>query len=130
MNFKTMFGLFFISINLFAQIVTTNLQYPTENDSIIIYFDATKGTAGLINETGDVYAHTGVITNLSKDGSDWKYVMAPWAQNYNELKLTRDNANLYHLVIGNPRKFYSDKIKIQCAGKAFGFFNIVHKKRN
>lgn len=107
MNFKTMFGLFFISINLFAQIVTTNLQYPTENDSIIIYFDATKGTAGLINETGDVYAHTGVITNLSKDGSDWKYVMAPWAQNYNELKLTRDNANLYHLVIGNPRKFYS-----------------------
>jgi glycosidase len=107
MNLKTLFGLFFISINLFAQVVTTNLQYPTENDSIIIYFDATQGTGGLKDFTGDVYAHTGVITNLSKDGSDWKYVMAPWNQNYNELKLTRDNANLYHLVIGNPRKFYS-----------------------
>ena len=98
----------FISINLFAQdIVTTNLQYPTQNDSIIIYFDATKGNAGLKDFTGDIYAHTGVITNLSTSGSDWRYVMAPWNQNYTELKLVRDNTNLYHLVIGNPRKFYS-----------------------
>jgi 1,4-alpha-glucan branching enzyme len=108
MKTNTIAILILISINLFAQdIVTTNLQYPTQNDSIIIYFDATKGNAGLKDFTGDIYAHTGVITNLSKSGSDWKYVMAPWNQNYSELKLVRDNANLYHLVIGNPRKFYS-----------------------
>ena len=44
-------------------------------------------TAGLQGFTGDVYAHTGVITNLSIDSHDWKYVMAPWATNYNDIKL-------------------------------------------
>jgi len=50
---------------------------------------------------GDVYAHTGVITDLSVDGHDWKYVMAPWPTNYSDIKLTRDSEDHYHLTIGN-----------------------------
>ena len=92
----------------FSQVVTTSPQYPTENDSIIVYFDATKGDAGLKGFTGDVYAHTGVITNLSKDSHDWKYVMAPWATIYPDIKLTRDSVDHYHLVIGRPRIYYAN----------------------
>ncbi len=92
----------------FAQVVTTVPAFPTENDSIIVYFDATKGDAGLKGYTGDVYAHTGVITNLSTSNSDWKYVMAAWAVNYPDIKLTRDSIDHYHLVIGNPRVYYSN----------------------
>ena len=92
----------------FPQVVTTSPQYPTENDSIIVYFDATKGDAGLKGFTGDVYAHTGVITNLSKDSHDWKYVMAPWATNYPDIKLTRESVDHYHLVIGKPRIYYAN----------------------
>ena len=92
----------------FPQVVTTSPQYPTENDSIIVYFDAKKGDAGLEGFTGDVYAHTGVITNLSKDSHDWKYVMTPWCINYPDIKLTRDSTDHYHLVIGNPRVYYAN----------------------
>ena len=91
----------------FPQIITTSPQFPTENDSVVVYYDATKGDAGLKGFTGDVYAHTGVITNLSKSSSDWKYVMAPWAVNYPDIKMTRDSTDHYHLVIGYPRKYYS-----------------------
>ncbi len=75
-----------ISIS-FSQVVQIQPTFATENDSIVIYFDATKGDAGLKGFTGDVYAHTGVITNLSSGSRDWKYVMAPWATNYDDIKL-------------------------------------------
>ena len=96
------------TITCFSQVVTTFPLHPTENDSIIVYFDAAKGDAGLKGFTGDVYAHTGVITNLSKDTHDWKYVMAPWATNYPDIKLTRDSVDHYHLVIGKPRIYYAN----------------------
>ncbi|MEW5844127.1 MAG: alpha-amylase family glycosyl hydrolase [Bacteroidota bacterium] len=109
MKLRFAFLLLLISTSLFAQSpVTLSPLYASENDSIIVYFDATKGDAGLKGFTGDVYAHTGVITNLSTSGSDWKYVMAPWATNYSDIKLTRDSADHYHLVIGLPRIYYSN----------------------
>ena len=61
-----LFFLFFIAAisNTFSQIVVTVPQYPTENDSIIVYFDATQpGASELLNYTGTVYAHTGVTIN-------------------------------------------------------------------
>ena len=96
--------LLFINV-AFPQIVTTVPALPTENDSIVVYFDATQpGASALLNYTGDIYAHTGVTTNVDK----WRYVMAPWASNYPETKLIRDSANHYHLVIGYPRIYYSN----------------------
>ncbi len=88
--------------------VTSVPEYATENDSIIIYFDATQGDAGLEGFTGDVYAHTGVLTDSSTAPSDWKYVMADWGENYSDIKLTRDSEDHYHLVIGKPRIYYSN----------------------
>ncbi|MCL4550142.1 MAG: alpha-amylase family glycosyl hydrolase [Bacteroidetes bacterium] len=109
MKVRFAFLLVVFTSTLFAQSpVTTSPMFATENDSIIIYFDATKGDAGLMGFTGDVYAHTGVITNLSTSGSDWKYVMAPWAATYPDIKLTRDSADHYHLVIGRPRIYYGN----------------------
>ncbi len=109
MKTRLLFLLFILTAQFsFSQVITTSPQFPTENDSIVVYFDATKGDAGLKGFTGDVYAHTGVITNLSKDSHDWKYVMAPWATNYPDIKLTRDSTDHYHLVIGKPRIYYAN----------------------
>jgi glycosidase len=105
-NFLSLFTLVFCNL-IFPQ-VTSFPEFATENDSIIVYFDATKGDAGLEGFTGDVYAHTGVITNLSTAPSDWKYVMADWGENYPDIKLTRDSTDHYHLVIGRPRIYYSN----------------------
>ncbi|MFH1213297.1 MAG: alpha-amylase family glycosyl hydrolase [Candidatus Neomarinimicrobiota bacterium] len=96
---------------LAAQVVYSDPQYATERDSIVIYFDATQGNAGLLNYTGDVYAHTGVITNLSTQPSDWHYVVTPWpggsgTANTSKNKLVRITTNLYKLTIGYPRIYY------------------------
>jgi len=91
-----------ISSLVFPQI-TSVPEYATENDSIIIYFDATQGGKGLMGYTGDVYAHTGVNTNLG----NWQHVIESWGNNSTQPKLERISANYYKLVIGNPRTFYS-----------------------
>ena len=52
---------FITSIPAYSQVVTTEPEYPTETDSIVIFFDATQpGAEELLNYTGTVYAHTGV----------------------------------------------------------------------
>ncbi|MCD4711153.1 MAG: T9SS type A sorting domain-containing protein [Bacteroidales bacterium] len=98
------FSLF--SILSTAQIITSDPVLPTPGQPVTIYYDATKGTAGLKDFTGDVYAHTGVITNESADLGDWKYVKTTWGVNTPETKLTRESANLYSLEIGPTIRDY------------------------
>ena len=64
------------SYSSLAQIVTSVPAVPTDSQSITITYDATLGTAGLKDYTGDVYAHIGVITDKSSSSTDWKYVVA------------------------------------------------------
>ncbi len=104
-NFFTI--LFFVIITStisFTQIVTTTPEYPTQNDSIVIFFDATQpGATALLNYTGTVYAHTGVTSNLGT----WQHVVGSWGNNTTQPALTRLDANHYKLTIGYPRTFYS-----------------------
>lgn len=87
--------------------VSSDPIYPTEFDSITVYFDATKGDQGLMDYEGDdVYAHTGVITELSTQPSDWKYVIAGWNENIDKAKLTKVGDNLWKLIIGYPHEYY------------------------
>ena len=85
-------------VTVFCQ-VTTNPVLPVITKPVTITFDATQGTAGLKDFTGDVYAHTGVITNKSTSASDWKYVLANWTTNIPKAKLTRVTANTYTFEI-------------------------------
>jgi 1,4-alpha-glucan branching enzyme len=95
-----------IAALLQAQIVTSTPTFPTENDEVTIVFDAALGTAGLKGYTGDVYAHTGVITNLSKDGSDWKYAPT-WLTNTSKYKLTSLGNNKWQLKLSpTVRQYY------------------------
>src|SRR5665647_2516437 len=96
--------------------VTSNPALPNETLPVTITFDATQGTAGLKDYTGDIYAHTGVITDQSTSVSDWKYVIATWTTNIPKAKLTRVTANTYTLEITpDIRSFYGvpagEKIK-------------------
>lgn len=88
--------------------VSSNPALPTDNKPVTITFDATQGTAGLKDFTGDVYAHTGVITDKSASSSDWKYVIAAWNTNIPKAKMTRTGANTYTLEISpDIRTFYN-----------------------
>jgi len=88
---------------LSAQLITSIPAYPTENDSIVIYFDATQGDAGLQGYTGNVYTHTGATIN----GNRWQNVIGSWGNDNTQPQLTRIDTDLYELIIGYPHEFYS-----------------------
>ena len=60
-----------------AQIVWTEPAFPTQDDEVILYYDATQGNGGLVG-TIPVYIHTGVITNLSATETSWQHVQGNW----------------------------------------------------
>ncbi len=107
-----------------GQLVTWTPYFATASDSVTVIFDATQGNAGLKGYTGDVYAHTGVITNLSTSSTDWKYVKTAWAVNTAETKLTRIGTDLYQYSIKpSIRSFYAVPVAEQVLQVAFVFRN-------
>lgn len=95
-----------ISCGQVIDVVTTDPSFPLDNGSATIYFNAALGNGGLFDYSGEVYAHTGVITNLSTSSTDWKYVKTEWGQNTPETKLDSIADNLYSLQINNIREYY------------------------
>ncbi len=104
-----------------AQLVTTDpaiVQEDSPNVVITYHADSPLGNGGLkgLSAGIPVYAHIGVITNLSRDNSDWKYTITEWpksdgsnAQAVNTPKntLTYIAANTYTLDLGNLRTFFN-----------------------
>ena len=89
-----------VATSSLAQVVTTDPEFPTADGSVTITFDATQGTAGLEDYDGDIYAHTGVITDESTGSSDWQYVVADWGENIPKAKMEP--------VQGEPNKYTLD----------------------
>jgi len=96
-----------LPFSLLAQVVTTEPAFPSEDNSVLITFNADQGNQGLMGYSGDVYAHTGVITENSTSGGDWKYVVSDWGENIEKTKLTRISTDTYSLDIGpSIREYY------------------------
>jgi hypothetical protein len=77
----------------------------TTTETVTVYVN-TAGTA-MAGFTGDLWAHTGVITNKSVDDTDWKYVKHEWTENVADCKLKNLGNDLWSLTItGGPRAFY------------------------
>ena len=90
-----------------GQVVTTTPSFVTEADNCVLTFDATQGDKGLSGFTGELWAHIGVITNLSTSSSDWKYVKSAWAVNIDATKLTYISANKWQLTLSpNLRSYF------------------------
>jgi len=86
------------SLPIQAQIITCTPTNPTTDDSVIVVFNATRGDKGLMGFTGDVYAHTGLLTTASINNGDWKYAPT-WGDNSEKYKLTRIGTDLYEIPI-------------------------------
>jgi glycosidase len=106
-----------------AQVITVDPVFPVSSGQVVITFNADRGDMGLKDYTGDdVYAHTGVITNLS--GGQWKYVVATWTTNLPKAKLTKVSANVYTLSITpSIRDYYGVPAGEQILKMAFVFRN-------
>jgi hypothetical protein len=90
------------SITLYTEPATI---YNDTTEDVVLYVDAT-GTA-MAGFSGDMYAHTGVLTDKSATSADWKYVKHEWTVNSPDCKMTKVEGNLWKLTItGGPRAFY------------------------
>ncbi|TAJ14112.1 T9SS C-terminal target domain-containing protein [Marinilabiliaceae bacterium JC017] len=97
-----------LSLGVSAQVITTNPAIPIDSKQVVVTFNSDQGSKGLMGYTGDVYAHTGVITDKSSSDSDWKYVKADWGENIDACKMTRIGNDQYILTISpSIREFYN-----------------------
>ena len=90
MGLKLLLSAFFTLILhafLFSQIIWTEPAFPTDQEPVTVFFDATQGTAGLAGCNCDVYVHAGLITSNSNSPSDWKYVITDWGQANDDWKM-------------------------------------------
>ena len=88
-------------------LISTDPAFVTEamTEDITVILN-TKGTAA-DGFTGELYAHTGVLTDKSTTTGDWKYVLAEWGNNIPECKLKRVEDNIWHYTIkGGVHSWY------------------------
>jgi glycosidase len=98
-----------IVMNANGQLLKTEPNFILESsNNVVITADANKGNKGLLNYTGDVYVHIGVITNLSANSSAWKYVpsFSVWSGTDARIKCTSIGNNKWSYTIpGTIRSF-------------------------
>ena len=87
-----------------AQVVSLTPVFPTQSQDVVITYDATKGNGALIGQSV-VYAHTGVITNLSNSPTDWRYVQGNWGTDDSRVKMTSLGNSKFQLSF-NIASFY------------------------
>lgn len=87
-------------------LITTSKDFPSPEESFTIIFDANKGNAALQGFSGDVFMHTGVITDKSTGPTDWKYVKSTSFNTPDPaVKMTALGAGRYQITL-LPRSFY------------------------
>jgi len=107
MRFLLLVSLILSWVNVcLCQVIYTDNPFPKEDQPLNIYFNAALGNLGLKGYTGDIYAHTGVLTQNSTGSSDWKHVKTSWGQNTPETKLERVDTDLYKLTIQPSSRDY------------------------
>ncbi len=107
-----------------AQVITTDPEFPTAGNAVTIYFDAAMGNQALKDFLGDIYAHTGLITDKSLSSTDWQYVIAGWTENTEKAKLIKISTNLYSIEIQpSIKEFYGVAEDEEILQLAFVFRN-------
>lgn len=102
---RILFGLVFtvLCFSLNGQIVTLDPPFPTVDDDVTIYYDASQGSGELAG-VQPVFMHSGVITESGGPGS-WQYVVGNWGTFDGNGVMTPEGNNIHSKTI-NIRNFY------------------------
>lgn len=103
------------------QPVTWAPYFCTDNDSLTVYFYADQGNAALTGIT-PIYAHTGVLTNLSTGPTNWRYVKTTWGTNTPATLMTPLGGNLFKIKF-HVRNYYGVPASETILKVAFVFRN-------
>lgn len=94
-----------LGFSVYGQLLSWSPSFPKATDAIKITVDATKGNKGLLDFSGNVYVHIGVITSASKNGSDWKYAPFTWGGTAAASQAVSKGPNKWEYSISNLRSF-------------------------
>ncbi len=121
--FNLLIVLSFICLNTSsAQVVTLNPTFANQNQQVTVFFDASKGNKALLGQSV-VYAHTGVITNLSSSATAWRHVQGNWGTDDAKVKMTNLGNNLFAISYSSIRNFYNVPTSENVLKLAFVFRN-------
>jgi len=125
-------GIVLMFLNINAQLLTWSPQFPTDNSTLVITVDATKGNQGLNNyaDPNNIYVHCGVTTNLSNNGGQqWLYTNGStggaWGGTTAALKAVSLGNNKYQYTINNIRSFFGVPV-----GETIKTVNILFRDAN
>lgn len=82
-----------------AQIVWTEPTFPTQDDQVTLFYDATQGN-GELAAVVPVYIHTGVITSNSTGPNDWQHVVGNWGVADSQVLMTPLGSGLHSYTFG------------------------------
>lgn len=106
--------------------VTSNPAFPTQNQAVTIYFDAT-GTP-LAGTTSEIYMHAGVVTDQSN--GNWTHVKTDWGVNDESCHLTKVTGNQYKIdITPTIKSFYNVPQGETVLKLAFVFRNAAANKQ-
>lgn len=88
-----------LSFGIEAQILWTDPAFPTQDDQVTLYYDASEGNAGVMGVI-PVYIHTGVITTSSNGPTDWQHVVGNWGTADSEVLMQYTSNNIYTFNFG------------------------------
>jgi hypothetical protein len=105
-----------------GQVVSCIPRFPNDTSTVTVIFDAMQGNGALAGVNPPIYAHTGVITNLSTSPSDWRFVQGTWGQASSTTLMTPLGNNKYSISYV-PRSFYNVPSAQTIQSLAFVFRN-------
>jgi hypothetical protein len=119
----TFFAIILTNSLIHAQLLTSEPVFPTADDEITIVYDASLGNANLMGVI-PVYAHTGVITNLSESPADWRHVNGDWGTADADVVM-QPLGNNQHSITFTPNEFYELEEGEEILSLAFVFRNVT-----
>jgi len=101
-------GLFLIS-SCSSPLIKTNPDLISDTSQFTITCDANSGNKGLLDFTGPVYIHLGLITDSSIHPNEWRYVKFKWGSTEDSALAIPAGKNKWSYTIPNIRKFFGVK---------------------
>lgn len=89
-------------------LISTNPTFVSQDMTANVVVRFNLAGTDMDTKATSVYAHTGVITNLSTATSDWKYVVVDWGVNDPKVQLFRhEQTSIWYMILtGGPRAYY------------------------
>lgn len=94
-----------LGFKVYGQLLSWSPAFPKATGAITITVDANKGNKGLLDFTGNVYVHIGVITSASQNSTDWKYTPFTWGGTAAASQAVSKGLNKWEYSISDLRSF-------------------------